>query len=123
MTLLSTVRAHYAASARGDLAGMLAPITETSRWTEAAGSEYAGVYTGPDAVRAGVFERIGADWAEFAATVDEVVDGGDIVVAIGNYTGVRRGTGRAVEARFAHIWRLADGVVSFEQVADTARLA
>lgn len=123
MALIETVRAHYAASERGDLAGMLAPITAASTWTEAAGSAYAGVYTGPDEVRAGVFDRIGADWSEFAAAVEEFVDGGGTVVALGRYTGVRRAGGRRVTARFAHVWRVAGGAVSFEQVADTALLA
>ncbi|MGW5054286.1 nuclear transport factor 2 family protein [Actinokineospora sp. NPDC004072] len=120
MSLLETVRAHYAASERGDLAGMLAPLSEESRWVEAAGSEYAGVYVGPDAVRAGVFERIGAEWESFEAVVESVVDGGDVVVALGEYRGVRGG--RSVVARFAHVWRVEGGVVSFEQVADTALL-
>lgn len=124
MTALDVVGSHYAASARGDLDGMLAVLAPDARWTEAAGSAYAGTYTGPAAIRAGVFERIGADWSSFAAEVDELLDAGGTVVALGRYTGTHRATGRSATARFAHVWRVAgDRVVAFEQVADTALLA
>lgn len=118
---IDLVRAHYAASDRGDLAGMLALIGPDTTWTEAAGSGYAGTYTGPDQVREQVFGRIAADWEGFAAAVDELVDGGAVVVALGRYTGRHRATGRTVSARFAHVWHLADGRASrFEQITDTA---
>ncbi|MFD7659725.1 nuclear transport factor 2 family protein [Actinosynnema sp. NPDC059797] len=121
MTALDVVRAHYEASERGDLDGMLAVLAPDARWTEAAGSAYAGTYTGPAAIRAGVFERIGADWSAFAAEVDELLPAGPTVVALGRYHGTHRATGDSATARFAHVWRVVgDRVVEFEQVADTA---
>ncbi|MEU4805293.1 nuclear transport factor 2 family protein [Actinosynnema sp. NPDC023587] len=121
MTALEVVRAHYAASDRGDLEGMLAPLAPDATWTEAAGSTYGGTYTGRDAIVANVFQRIGADWASFDVTVAELLDAGDTVVALGSYTGVHRATGKSMTARFTHVWRVADGrVTGFEQVADTA---
>lgn len=121
MTALDVVRAHYDASARGDLDGMLAVLAPDVRWTEAAGSAYAGTYTGPAAVVSGVFRRIDADWSSFTVEVDELLDAGDAVVALGRYTGTHRTTGRSMTARFAHVWRVAGGLVTgFEQIADTA---
>ncbi|MBB5953987.1 hypothetical protein FHS29_000557 [Saccharothrix tamanrassetensis] len=121
MTALEVVRAHYAASDRGDLEGMLAPLAPDASWTEVAGSTYGGTYIGVEAIRANVFHRIGAEWASFTVTVADLFDAGDTVIALGNYTGVHRATGKGMTARFTHIWRVADGrVTSFEQVADTA---
>ena len=117
------IAAHYAASDRGDVDGMLAPLAPDARWTEMAGFPYAGTYIGPDAVRAGVFDRIAADWEGYTAAITELVDGGDIVVGLGTYSGTHRGTGRYFEARVAHVWRLAGGrIVAFEQFTDTARV-
>lgn len=117
------IAAHYAASDRGDVDGMLAPLAPDARWTEMAGFPYAGTYIGPDAVRAGVFDRIAADWEGYTAAITELVDGGDTVVGLGTYSGTHRGTGRYFEARVAHVWRLAGGrVVAFEQFTDTARV-
>ncbi|GAA1917687.1 nuclear transport factor 2 family protein [Microbacterium aoyamense] len=120
MSNADIVRSHYAASDRGDLEGMLAPLAENVRWTEAAGFPYAGTYVGPQAVAENVFARIQQDWDGFTLTIDEVVDGGDVVVGLGTYAGTNRTTGRAFTARVAHVWRLADGrVMEFEQVTDT----
>ncbi|NUU08325.1 nuclear transport factor 2 family protein [Leifsonia sp. C5G2] len=115
------IRDHYAASDRGDIDGMLAPLAPDARWTEMAGFPYAGTYIGPEEVRRGVFERIGAEWDGYTAAIDELIDGGDTVIGIGTYSGTHRATGRFFEARVAHVWRLAGGrVVAFEQFTDTA---
>ncbi|MBS1672712.1 MAG: nuclear transport factor 2 family protein [Actinobacteria bacterium] len=120
MTNADIIRTHYAASDRGDLPGMLAPLSAGVRWTEAAGFPYAGTYVGPDAVAENVFARITEDWDGYNLAVDEVVDGGDVVIGIGTYSGTYKRTGRFFAARVAHVWRLEDGeVVAFEQFTDT----
>lgn len=120
MSNADIITAHYAASDRGDLDGMLAPLAEDVSWTEAAGFPYAGTYLGPDAVAAGVFQRIQDEWDDYTVAIDEVIDGGDVVVGIGTYSGTYRATGRFFAARVAHVWRLTDHrVVAFEQFTDT----
>ncbi|MBW8762251.1 MAG: nuclear transport factor 2 family protein [Microbacterium sp.] len=114
------ILAHYAASDRGDLEGMLAPLADDVQWTEAAGFPYAGTYVGPDAVAANVFQRIQEEWDDYTLAIDEVIDGGDVVVGIGTYSGTYIRTGRFFAARVAHVWRLTDGrVAAFEQFTDT----
>ncbi|AQY00947.1 ketosteroid isomerase-like protein [Microbacterium foliorum] len=120
MSNADIITAHYAASDRGDLDGMLAPLADDVSWTEAAGFPYAGTYLGPDAVAAGVFQRIQDEWDDYTVAIDEVIDGGDVVVGIGTYSGTYRATGRFFAARVAHVWRLIDHrVVAFEQFTDT----
>ncbi len=123
-TNLDIIKAHYAASDRGDLEGMLAPLADDARWTEMAGFPYAGTYVGPDAVREGVFIRIGTEWDGYTATITELVDGGDTIVGLGEYAGTYKATGEHFSARVAHVWRLAGGkVVAFEQFTDTLLVA
>jgi ketosteroid isomerase-like protein len=120
MSNADIITAHYSASDRGDLDGMLAPLADDVSWTEAAGFPYAGTYLGPDAVAAGVFQRIQDEWDDYTVAIDEVIDGGDVVVGIGTYSGTYRATGRFFAARVAHVWRLIDHrVVAFEQFTDT----
>ncbi|QAY58886.1 nuclear transport factor 2 family protein [Microbacterium protaetiae] len=120
MSNADIIRAHYAASDRGDLEGMLAPFAAEVRWTEAAGFPYAGTYVGPQAVAENVFGRIQEDWDDYTVAIDEIVDGGDVVVGIGTYSGTYKKTGRFFAARVAHVWRLEDGrVQEFEQFCDT----
>lgn len=121
MAGIDVIRDHYAASASGDLEGMLAPLAADAAWTEAAGFPYAGTYHGPDEVREQVFFRIGADWDGYRHDLEELVDGGDVVVAIGTYSGTYKQTGKAMTARVVHVWRLRDdAVVRFEQFVDSA---
>jgi ketosteroid isomerase-like protein len=118
---VDVIRAHYAASDRGDLPGMLAPLGPETTWTEAAGFPYAGTYTGPDEVREHVFEAIGRDWDGYRFTLADLLDAGDTVIGVGTYTGTHRRTGKSFTARVVHLWRF-DGasVAGFEQIVDSA---
>lgn len=120
MSIVDIIAAHYAASDRGDLAGMLAPLGPGTTWTEAAGFPYAGTYTGPDEVKEKVFGAIAADWDGYHFALGELADAGDTVVGIGTYHGTHRKTGRPFTARVAHVWKYDGGALaSFEQIVDS----
>lgn len=120
MSNAEIIRAHYAAGDRGDLDGMLAPFADDVSWTEAAGLPYGGTFVGPGAVAAKVFQPLQEEWDDFTVAIEELVDGGDVVVALGTYSGTYRATGRFFAARVAHVWRLSEGrVIAFEEFADT----
>lgn len=117
---VAVVRAMYDAFARGDVDAVLERLDPAVRWTEADGFPYAGTYEGPEAVLEGVFARLGAEWEGFRAVPEELIDGGDTVVAVGEYGGTYQETGRTFTAPFAHILRLENGkVVRFRQFTDT----
>lgn len=123
------IEAHYAASEAGDLVGMLAPLADDISWTEAAGFPYAGTYVGPDAVAAGVFGRIQADFSPFVVAIDAVYDSGvdqagvGTLFGVGSYSGTYSATGRSFEARVVHVWRVRDGrAIAFEQIVDSAQV-
>ena len=114
-------RAVYAAFARGDVPTVLGALTPDVRWIEAEGGPYGGLSVGPDAVLANVFMRIGGEWDGFAAVPHEFVAEGDTVVALGEYSGTYRATGKSFRAPFAHVWKFRDGrAYSFHQHTDTA---
>jgi len=51
----------------------------------------------------------------------DFVSEGDTVVALGDYSGTFKATGKSFTAPFAHVWTFRDGkVVSFQQHTDTA---
>jgi ketosteroid isomerase-like protein len=117
------IEGHYAASDRGDLAGMLAPLAADVEWTEMAGFPCAGTYRGPEAVAENVFAALAAEWDGYTLKVDEVLDAGDTIVGIGTYSGTYKATGKSMRARVVHVWRLRDGeVVGFEQFTDTLKV-
>jgi ketosteroid isomerase-like protein len=117
---LDSVRGVYDAFAKGDIPAVLGFLISDVEWTEAEGFPYGGTYTGPDAVLAGVFMRLGTEWDGFAAVPDEFVDGGDTVVALGKYSGTYKATGKSFQANFAHVWKMREGkAVRFVQYVDT----
>ena len=65
--------------------------------------------------------KIGGEWDDFAAVPSEFVADGATVVALGEYSGTYKATGKSFNAPFAHVWKF-DGekVISFHQYTDTA---
>jgi ketosteroid isomerase-like protein len=122
MDRVGIVRSAYEAFGRGDLDGALASMSADVVWHQAQGLPHGGVYHGLEAVRSAVFAPLSRDWwSAFDATAEELIDGGDHVVALGRYTGQARHTGRHLDVPFAHVWTFAgDSVVRFVQFVDTA---
>lgn len=114
------VRGLYDSFAKGDVPAVLSALDPAVSWTEAAGFPYAGTYIGPDAVLANVFMKLGTEWDGYAAVPAEFVAEGDTIVAIGEYSGTFKATGKVFRAPFAHVWKLRENrVVSFHQHTDT----
>ena len=119
-TNIDIVRAHYAASAQGDMNEMMVNVSPQVRWTEMAGFPCAGVWIGPQAVVDNVFAVLGRDWIGYRFELQSLVDGGDQIVGVGTYHGTYRATGKEMQARVVHVWDLQGGkVVAFEQFTDT----
>lgn len=115
---------HYAAAERKDLAGMLADVADDVRWTEMAGFPCAGTHVGRQQLIERVFQVLEANWENFSFKLQTLIDGGGTIVALGDYSGTHRRTGKALCARAAHVWQLEGGKVRrFEQFTDTLLVA
>lgn len=123
-THLNIIADHYAASARQDLAAMMADVAPDVAWTEMAGFPCAGIWVGPEQVITHVFKVLGSEWMNYRFELQELIDAGDRVIGLGRYQGSYRKTGKSMQARVAHVWRLQDGkIVQFEQFTDTLLVA
>ncbi len=115
----------YDAFARGDLETIRSIWHDDIEWQ---GPDYdplpqAGHYEGPDAIFE-MFGRLPEHWDDFRVTLDEWVEQGDTVIALGHTEGRGKSTGEQVKVPFAHVWRIRDGKVERAQVLeDTAVLA
>ena len=70
---------------------------------------------------ANVFMKLGTESDGFAAVPAEYICDGDVVVALGEYSGTYKATGKSFRAPFVHVWRLRHGsLVRFRQHTDTA---
>ena len=118
---LDVVRSVYQAFAVGDIPSVLGALSPIVEWTEAAGGPYGGTSIGPNAVLENVFMKIGGEWDGFAAIPSQFVTDGATVVALGEYSGTYKATGKSFKAPFAHVWKLDGGkAISFHQYTDTA---
>jgi uncharacterized protein len=119
------VKAAYAAFAVGDIPTVLGLMQHDIRWEEAENSPYDGsTAVGPDAVVEEVFMKLGSEWDGFTVTVEELLDCGDRVVAVGRYSGTYKQTGEPLDAQLVHIWTVRDGkLATFNQYTDTLQYA
>ena len=123
-TAYQIISDHYAASARGDLAGMMAEVAPDVQWTEMAGFPCAGTHIGPAQVIDKVFKVLGGEWEGYGFHLETLIDAGDHIVGIGDYRGTYRKTGEAMHARVVHVWQVeGDLVRRFEQFTDTLLVA
>ena len=123
-THLNIIADHYAASARQDITAMMADVAPDVQWTEMAGFPCAGTWVGPDQVIEHVFKALGATWTSYRFEPQELIHSADRVIGLGTYHGTYGKTGKSMQARVAHVWRLRDGkIVQFEQFTDTLLVA
>lgn len=123
---VDVVRGIYDAFGAGDVPGVLGRMSPEIVWNEAENFPYAdgNPYVGPEAVLNGVFARCIGEWDGFGVEVDEILDAGETVVALGHYVGTFKETGREQRTQLVHVWRVEDGkVVRFQQYADTLQVA
>jgi ketosteroid isomerase-like protein len=119
---IAVVRRLY--EARGNPEVIRQVLASDVRWEVVDGFPYGGVYVGLDNVLGDFFGRLFTDFDEFVANGSEFFESGDHVIALGNYSGRVRKSGKRFTARFAHVWTLRDGrIVRLQQCADTVQLA
>lgn len=123
-TAYEIVKSHYDANDRRDLAGMLADIGPQTQWIEMAGFPCAGTHVGPEAIVENVFKALGAQFDGYTFKLERLLDAGNDVIAIGNYTATSKKTGKHFNARVVHVWTVKnDKVHCFEQFTDTLLVA
>ena len=118
---LELIRATYEGASEENGRNLLAALAPDATWTEAEGFPYAGTYTGPDAIVAGVFRRLATEWIGYRAEVHTYLEDGDRVAAFGVYSGTYKATGKAMRSPFAHLYLVKNGkIATMVQYVDTA---
>jgi uncharacterized protein len=124
MNHLATVRRLYAAFDQHDgetVRGLFAPDIE---WIQNEGFPGGGRYVGADAVLNNVLAKFRTEWTSWQAVVTEWMDAGHAIVALGEYRGTHRATGKSTVAAFAHVYEVRDGrITRFRQFTDTAKIS
>ncbi len=121
MSNVDVIRRLYDSFAARDYAAFKHLCDPHLEWIQNEGFPSGGRHRGADAVVEKVFRSFGDDWEEWAFQIDEILDAGDCVIALGKYSGRHKSTGKSFTAAAAHVYSLRGGLVyRFRQYTDTA---
>lgn len=119
-TPLALVRELYRAFAARDRAALLALLHPDIVWIQNDGFPHGGEHRGATHVLDTVLARFRQEWSAWAVDTTEWFESGPSVIVLGAYRGTHAGTGRAMHAAFAHVYRVEAGrITRFQQFTDT----
>jgi len=123
---LQVVHQAYAAFGQGDVAGVLAVLTEDVRWSTPGPPDvipYAGTRTGHEQV-SGYFEAFGGAVEVTQFEPQRFFAQEDMVVVLGHYSFRVESTGKAVNTDWVHAFTLRDRkIAAFRGYEDSAAVA
>jgi ketosteroid isomerase-like protein len=121
---IKVVQDAYAAFGRNDVPGLLNHMTEDIDWQMFGPQELptGGPRKGkPEVSR--FFKEVGETWNFEKFEPRQFIAQGDMVVALGFYSGTAKSNGRTFGSEFAHVFTVRNGkVVKFREYTDTANL-
>lgn len=124
-TDFAVVKEFYDSFVRGDIDAVVATLSDDLDWRESENFLLGdrNPYLSPAAVVEGVFGRIAKEFQDYQAGPTELIDGGNVVVAVGRSKGIMASTGKPFNAQYMHVVRVANGkIVSFHQLIDTLEI-
>jgi ketosteroid isomerase-like protein len=101
------LRQAYEALNRGDIESALAVLEPDAEWQEHSDLPEADVYRGRDTIRTFLVGYLDS-WEQFHQETEELIDAGDRVAVFLRMEAKGKGSGIAVEARYAHVWTMRD---------------
>jgi ketosteroid isomerase-like protein len=100
----------YAAFDRGDVPAIAAIVEDGAEWTSTESLPQGGSFSGPEGATQ-FFQGIGAKWENLDVEVEEMVDAGDQVVAVGRADGKLK-DGDSAGYGFSHVFAISDGKIA-----------
>jgi ketosteroid isomerase-like protein len=121
---IQTIKAWYAAFISRDIPAMVAHLDPQVEWNSAENFIYSdhSPYIGTEAVKTGIYDRLGEDWSEFSMSADEILGAGNLVIARGRFRGTFNANGATVDAQFVQVFQFeGDKIVKVQMYTDTAQ--
>jgi hypothetical protein len=106
---LKTVTGSYEALNGGDVDGALMALAEDAEWHESEALPGGGVYRGREAIRSFLTDFLDS-WERFHQTVEETEVAENRIAVMIHLEAKGRGSAAEVDARYAHVWTLEDGL-------------
>ena len=114
----------YEAFAARDREAILEILDPEIVWIQNKGFPGGGTHIGAETVLKDVFGPFRVKWDSWEVIVSHWLDAGEAVIALGEYRGVNKITGKSMQSAFAHVYWIRDRrIVRFQQYADTLMVA
>ncbi|YAF96389.1 MAG: nuclear transport factor 2 family protein [Nodularia sp. CChRGM 3473] len=124
MSNLAIIERLYTAFKERDTKTIYEIFDPQIEWIQNEGFPGGGRHIGTEAVLNDVFAKFRLDWDTWQAVVEEWLDAGDTIIALGEYRGTYKTTGKSTTAAFAHVYKLRNGrIFKFQQYTDTLKVA
>lgn len=104
-----TVAASYEAVNRGDVPSAMEALHADAEWHESGALPEPDVHVGRPAIGSFLADFL-AQWESFHQEIVETREAGDRVAVFIHLTAVGRGSSAEVDARYAHVWTMRDGL-------------
>ena len=115
---VDVVNGAYESFAVGDVPAVIAALDENVVWDSPSPLPQRGSFRGPDGVGS-FFQAVGSSWEGLKLDIQDMLDAGDDVIAIGRGAGTLSAGGASAGYGFAHVFTLRDGkIVRFREYAD-----
>ncbi len=110
------VNGAYEAFGKGDIPGVVEAVDGDVKWESTESLPQGGSYSGQEGV-VQFFEGVGRAWDGLQVEIEDLLDCGDHVVAVGRAEGELKGTGSSGYG-FVHVFTLSGGkIVRFREYA------
>ncbi len=120
---VTVVRELYKAFSEKDETALRELLHPDVEWVQCRGFPGGGHHHGVEEVLEKVFRALRRDWKDWRVEVEEYLDAGKSVVALGYYAGTHTITDRPMKAVFAHVYDVDIGrITRFRQFTDTHEL-
>ncbi len=121
---IEIIKELYRDFSNGNIDAVKEKFAPEIEWSQMKGFPNGGYHIGFDNIYKNVFQNFSQNWTNWTANVDEFLDAGESVFAIGTYEGMYNETGKSFQADFIHRYILEDGkVAKFTQYTDTKLVA
>lgn len=124
MNNLGIIKSLYKYFAEGNTDAIRYIFSTDIEWEQMDGFPNGGRYIGADDIFEHVFAGFGKYWTGWHAQVDEFIEAGNYVFAIGFYKGTYNATQKSISAAFIHRYTIQEGKIThFKQYTDTKVVA
>ena len=112
------VRGLYEAFGRADIPALVAALDEDVDWRVPENLPHGGDFRGQDAVGR-FFQGVGENWDGLQVDIEDIVGGGERVLALARIHGRLRATGEETGYAAVHAWTVRDGTpIRFAEYVD-----